>query len=43
LHARGFLLSEDLQRINKRAGQFYDRLIARDLTSDSCAYTVSHN
>ena len=40
LHVRGFLLSEDLQRISDRAGQFYDRLISRDLKSDSCAYTV---
>ena len=40
LYAHGFLLSEDLQRISERAGQFYDRLIARDLKSDSCAYTV---
>lgn len=43
LHASGFLLSEDLQRINKRAGQFYDRFIARDLISESCGYTVPHN
>ena len=40
LHALGFLLIEDLHRITERAGLFYDRLIARDRTSDSCAYTI---
>ena len=40
LYVNGFLLSEDFQRISERAGQFYDRLMARDLKSDSCGYTV---
>ena len=40
LHARGFLLREDLQRISDRASFLYDRMMERDPTSESCAYTV---
>ena len=40
LHYRGFLLDEDVPRVIRRAGSFYDRIIVRNTTSDSCGYTV---
>ncbi|MDP6353243.1 MAG: alpha/beta hydrolase domain-containing protein [Alphaproteobacteria bacterium] len=41
LVAQGLMLAEDLSSVTARAGAFYDRLIARDADSESCAYTVS--
>ena len=40
LRDRGFLLDEDVPYIIGKAGAFYDRIFARNPTSDSCQYTV---
>ena len=40
LHDRGYLLDEDVPRIIRRAGNFYDRIIVRNTISESCEYTV---
>ena len=40
LNAEGLLLDEDVARLTRRAGAFYDRLSVRDSDSQPCAYLV---